>query len=119
MTIYFVEWYPVKKDSKRKYKTLMKKIHESLRKHKRDVPELLSYKTFEARGEGSLTSFVEMFEFANQESMDKFFGRFSKTPWLHALQLAFFELVPRRTMQTLVWTEFLKDQWLVRRNLRR
>jgi hypothetical protein len=62
--------------------------------------------------EGSLTSFVEMFEFAKQKNMNKFNGRFSKTEWLGTLQRAFFELVPRRTMQTLTWTPFLKDEWL-------
>jgi len=114
VTIYFVEWYLVKNDRKRKYKALMKKIHKSLRKHKRDAPELLSYKTYEAGREGALTNFVEMFEFANQKSMNKFFGRFSKTQWLRDLQRAFFELVPKRTMQTVTWTEFLEDEWLTR-----
>jgi hypothetical protein len=66
LTIHFVEWYAVKKDRKRKYKALMNKIHRSLRQHKREVPELLSYKTFDAGREGSLTSFVEVFEFANR-----------------------------------------------------
>ena len=112
VTIYFVESYTIKKDRKRKYKALMKKIHKSLRQHKRDVPELLSYKTFEAGKEGSLTRFIEMFEFANQKSMKKFFGRFSKTRWLRALQQDFHKLVPR--CPGLSWTEFLKDEWLVR-----
>jgi len=114
VTIYFVEWYSIKKDRKRKYKALMNKIHKSLRQHKRDVPELLSYKTFEAGTKGFLTSFIEMFAFANQKSMNKFFVRFSKTQWLRDLQQDFFELVPRRTMQTLTWTEFLKHEWLTR-----
>jgi hypothetical protein len=114
LTIYFVEWYPVKRDTRRKYKALMKKIHMSLRQHKRQVPELLSYKTFDAGREGSPTTFVEMFEFANQKSMNKFFGRFSKTQWLRTLQQHFFELVPRRTIRKLTWTELLKDEWLVR-----
>jgi hypothetical protein len=110
--IYFVESYAVKKDRKRKYKALMKRIHKSLRQRRRDVPELLSYKTFEAGKEGSLTSFVEMFEFADQKSMNKFFGRFSKTKWFRALQQEFHKLVPR--CPGLAWTEFLKDEWLVR-----
>ena len=114
VTIYFVEWYPLKKDRKQKYGVLMKKIHNSLHKRKRDLPELLSYKTFEGGREGSLTSFVEMFEFANQKGMNKFFGRFSKTEWLRALQQDFFELVPRRSVRTLTWTPFLKDEWLTR-----
>jgi hypothetical protein len=114
LTIYLVEMYPLRKDRKQKYKALMKKIHRSLHQHKRDVPELLSYKTFEAGREGSLTSFVEVFEFANQRSMDKFFGRFSNTQWLLALQQDFFEVVPRRTMQTFTWTEFLRDEWFTR-----
>lgn len=112
MTIYFVESYTVKKDRNRKYKALMKKIHESLRQHKRDVPELLSYRTFKAGKEGSLTRFVEMFEFANQKAMKKFFGRFPKTRWLGALQQDFHKLVPR--CPGLTWTELLKDEWLVR-----
>jgi hypothetical protein len=53
-----------------------------------------------------------MFEFANQKSMKKFFGRFSKTRWLRALQQDFHKLVPR--CPGLSWTEFLKDEWLVR-----
>ena len=113
MTIYLVELYTIKKDRKRKYGTLMKKIHKSLPQHKKDVPELLSYKTYEAGREGSLTSYVEMFEFANQKSMDKFFKRFSKTKWLRVLQQEFFELVPRRKMQAFTWTEFLRNQWFV------
>jgi len=114
LAIYSVEWYAVRKHRKRKYKALMKKIHKSLHQHKTDVPELLSYKTFEAGREGPLTNFVEMFEFANQKGMNRFFGRFSKTQWLRALQQDFFELVPRRTMQTLTWAEFLRDEWLTR-----
>lgn len=92
----------------------MKKIHKSLHQHNRDVPELLSYKTFEAGRKGSLTRFVEMFKFANQKGMNRFFGGFSKTQWLRALQQSFFELVPRRKIQTLTWTPFLKDEWLTR-----
>lgn len=114
MTIYLVEWYPVKKDRKRKYSALMKRIHKSLHQHRRDVPELLSYKTFEAGREGSVTTFVEMFEFGSQKSMNKLFGRFPKTEWLRALQKRFFELVPRRTIQEFRWSEFLKDEWLTR-----
>jgi hypothetical protein len=119
VTIYFVEWYPLKKDRKQKYSALMKKIHKSLRRHKRHVPELLSYKTFEGGGEGSLTSFVEMFEFANQKGMNRFFGRFSKTEWLRTLQKAFFELVPRRSIRTLTWTPFLKEEWFIRESSNR
>jgi hypothetical protein len=114
LTIYLVEAYPLKKDRKRKYKAVMKRIHRSLRHHKRDVPELLSYRTFEAGREGSLTRFVEVFEFANQKSMNGFFGRFSETRWLRALQQDFFEVVPRRTMQAFTWTEFLMDEWFTR-----
>jgi len=106
LTIYFVEWYAVRKDRRRKYEALMKKIHKSLHQHKRDVSELLSYKTFEAGREDSLTTYVEMFEFANQESMNKFLGKFSNTQWLRALQQAFFELVPRRFIRTLAWAPF-------------
>lgn len=116
LTIHFGELYAVKKDRKRKYKSLMKKIHKSLHQHKRGVPELLSYKTFESGREGSLTTFVEMFDFANQKSMNRFFGRFSKTQWLRALQQDFFELVPRRKMRRATWTEFLADEWLTRRS---
>jgi len=114
LTVYFVEWYVVRKDRRRKYKALMKKIHKSLHQRRRDMSELLSYKTFEAGREDSLTTFVEMFEFANQESMNKFFGKFSNTRWLRALQQAFFELVPRRSIRTLAWTPFLRDEWLTR-----
>jgi hypothetical protein len=112
LTVYFVELYVVKKDRKRKYKALMKKIHKSLYQHKRDVPELLSYKTFEARSRDSLANFVEMFEFANQRSMNRFFGRFSKASWVRALQQEFHKLVPK--CSGLTWTELLKDEWLVR-----
>ena len=107
-TIYFVEWYPVRKGGTRKYKDLMKKIHKSPCQHKRDVSELLSHKIFNAERESSLTSLVEMFQFVNQKSMNKFFEIFSKTTWLHDLQRDFFELVPRRTLPTLAWTEFLQ-----------
>ena len=109
MVVYFVEWYQVKKDRKQKYKALMKKIHRSLRKHKRDLPELLSYKTYEAGRAGSYTNFVEMFEFANQKSMNRFFGRFSKASWLRTLQHEFHKLVPK--CSGLTWKEFLKDEW--------
>jgi hypothetical protein len=112
LTIYFVELYVVKKDRKRKYKALMKKIHKSLHQHRRDVPELLSYKTFEAGRRGSLANFVEMFEFANQNGMNRFFGRFSKASWLRTLQQEFHKLVPK--CSGLTWTEFLKDEWLTR-----
>ena len=119
LTIYLVELYTVEKDRKRKYSALMKKIHKSLRQHKKDVPELISYRTYEAGTEGSLTSYVEMFEFANQKSMNRFFGKFSKMQWLRDLQQDFFELVPKRTMQVLTWIEFLKDEWLTDSTIQR
>jgi len=111
-TIFFVELYEVNKDRKSKYRTLMKKIHRSLRQHARDLPELLSYRTFEAGKSGVRTRFVEMFEFADQDGSKRFFARFSKTEWLRALQQEFHKLVPRCPGFT--WTEFLKDEWLVR-----
>ena len=90
----------------------MRRIHKSLRQHKSDLPELRSYKTFKAEREPSSTSFVELFEFANKESMDRFSGRFAKTLWLKTLQQDFFAVVPRRTMQVSTWSEFLNDEWL-------
>jgi hypothetical protein len=92
----------------------MRRIHKSLRQHRRDVPELLAYKTFEAGRDGSLRRFVELFEFKNQQDMNRFFGRFSKTQWLKTLQQDFFEVVPRRSMQVSTWNEFLGDEWFTR-----
>jgi len=112
VTIYFVELYVVKKDKKNKYKALMKKIHKSLREHAGDLPELLSYRTFEAGTEGPLTRFVEMFEFADQDGRERFFRRFSETKWLRTLEQHFHELVPR--CRKIAWAEFLRDEWLVR-----
>jgi len=114
LTICLVELYTIKKDRKRKYSALMKKIHRNLRRHKRSLPELLSYKTYEAGRKGSLTSYVEMFEFANHKSMDKFLARFSKTKWLRALQQDFFELIPKRKMKVSTWADFLANEWLTR-----
>jgi hypothetical protein len=114
MAIFFVELYEVNKDKKSKYGVLMKRIYRGLRQHAKDLPELLSYKTFEAGKEGTKMRFVEMFEFADQNGSKRFFGRFSKTEWLRALQQEFYELVPRSRMQVYAWTEFLKDEWLVR-----
>ena len=110
MTVYLVESYPVKKDRIGRYRAVMRRIHRNLRQHRRDVPELLSYKTFEAGRERSLTRFVEMFEFKNQHGMDRFFRRFPKTQWLKTLQQDFFKVVPRSTMQVSTWREFLSDE---------
>jgi hypothetical protein len=111
MTIYLVEVYPVKRNRMRKYRAVMRRIHRNLRQHRRDVPELLSYKTLKAGRERSLTRFVELFEFRNQQGMNRFFGRFPKTQWLKTLQQDFFEVVPRRTMQVSMWGEFFSDEW--------
>jgi hypothetical protein len=114
LTIYLVESYPIKKNRMRKYRAVMRRIHKSLRQYRRDVPELLSYKTFEAGREVSLTRFVELFEFKNQQGMNRFFRRFSKTRWLKTLQQDFFKVVPRRTMLVSIWSEFLSNEWFTR-----
>jgi hypothetical protein len=99
-----------------KYRTVMRRIHRNLRQHRRDVPELLSYNTFNAGRERSLTRFVELFEFTNQRGMNRFSRRFSKTQWLKTLQQDFFEVVPggRCRMQVSTWKDFLKGEWLSR-----
>jgi hypothetical protein len=114
LTIYLVESYPIKRSRTRKYRAIMRRIHRGLRQHQRDVPELLSYRTFETGKEGSERRFVEFFEFKNQQGMNRFFERFSKTKWLKTLQEDFFKVVPRRTMQASTWREFLSDEWLTR-----
>jgi hypothetical protein len=112
LTIYFVESYLIKKNRMLKYRAVMRRIHRNLRQHRRDVPELLSYKTFNAGRERSLTRFVELFEFKNQQGMNRFFGRFPKTQWLKTLQQDFHEVVPRCPGST--WKEFLSEEWLTR-----
>ncbi len=114
MSIFFVEVYVSEKENRGKYRALMKKIQKSLHEHSADIPELLSYRTFEAGTEGPLIRYVEMFEFPDQESRERFFGRFSGAKWLRGLSQEFFELVSDSKMQKLTWTEFLKDGWFSR-----
>jgi hypothetical protein len=48
LAAYLVESYAIKNDRKRRYSALMKKIHKSVRQHKKDVPELISYRAHKA-----------------------------------------------------------------------
>jgi hypothetical protein len=114
LTVYLVESYPVKKDRIGRYRAVMRRIHKGLREYRRDVPELLSYKTFEAGRQGSVRRFVELFEFTDQQGMNRFFGRFPKTQWLKTLGQDFFKVVPRRAIQMSMWNEFLSDEWFTR-----
>lgn len=114
VSVYTFEIYEVEKDRKRSYQLLMGKILKSLREHADEIPELLSYRTFESRANGSPTLSVELFEFADEESSEEFFGRFRNTPWLSSLQKEFFEIVDRSKMTVHTWTGFLEDDWFVR-----
>lgn len=114
MSVYLIQLYAVEKERRSKYRTLMKKIHANLRKHADDLPELVSYKTFEAGSEGPMIRFVEMFEFADQDGRERFFRRFSEARWLRTLSEHFHDVVDRSKLQNLTWTGFLKDEWFVR-----
>lgn len=114
MSIYLVQLYMVEKEKKSKYRALMKKIHANLRKHADDLPELLSYKTFEAGTEGPMIRFAEMFEFTDQEGRERFFRRFSQSRWLRSLADHFNDVVDRSRLQNFAWTEFLRDEWFLR-----
>ncbi len=114
MSVYLVQLYAVEKEKKSKYRTLMKKIHANLRTHSGDVPELVSYRTFEAGIEGPMVRFVEMFEFTDQTGRERFFRRFSEAKWLRSLAQHFGDVVDRSKVQNSTWTEFLKEDWFVR-----
>lgn len=114
MSVYTYEIYEVEKDRKRDYQILMTKIHTSLREHADEIPELLSYRTFEARAEGSRTLSVELFEFADERSSEEFFGRFRNTEWLKTLQKQCLEIVDPSKMTVHTWTGFLEKDWFVR-----
>ena len=114
VSVFVFEMYEVEKNKKRSYGVLMGKIHRSLREHADEVPELLSYRTYEAQANGSATMSVELFEFPNEEGSNRFFGRFSETEWLQTLQKQFFEIVDRQKMTVQKWTGFLSDKWFTR-----
>jgi hypothetical protein len=114
MSVYLVQMYMVERDKKSKYRTLMKKIHVNLRKHADDLPELISYRTYEAGVEGPMVRFVEVFEFTDQDGRERFFRRFAEARWLRALGEHFGDVVERARVQNLAWTEFLRDDWFVR-----
>jgi len=114
MSIYLVQTYAVEKEKRSKYRTLMKKIHGNLKKHSEDMPELVSYRTFEAGTEGPLIRFVEMFEFEDQDGRERFFRRFTEARWLRALAQHFGDVVDRARVENLTWTEFLRDEWFIR-----
>ena len=114
MSIYLVQTYAVEKEKKSKYRTLMKKIHANLKKHSDDLPELVSYKTFEAGTEGPLVRFVEIFEFEDQDGRERFFRRFTEARWLRALAQHFEDVVERARVENLTWTEFLRDEWFIK-----
>ena len=114
MSVHLFEMYQVEKDKKRSYDILMSKIHSSLREHADEIPELLSYRTFEARAEGSPMMLVELFEFVDEKGSSTFSGRFSETEWLRSLQKQFFEIVDRRKMMVYAWKGFLPKEWFTR-----
>ena len=114
MSIFLVQTYAVEREKKSKYKAMMKKIHQNLRKHADDLPELLAYRTFESGVEGPLIRFVEVFEFEDQDGRERFFRRFTEARWLRALAQHFGDVVDRSRVQNVVWTEFLREEWFVR-----
>jgi len=114
VSVYTFEVYQVEKDRKRRYELLIGRIHRSLREHSEEIPELLSYRTFEARPDGSPSLSVELFEFADEKGSEEFFGRFQNTAWLKSLQRQFFEIVDRGRMTIHTWTGFLENDWFVR-----
>lgn len=114
MSIYLVQTYAVEKGKRSKYGALMKRIHTNMRKHSEEIPELVSYKTFEAGEEGPLVRFVEMFEFADQDGRERFFRRFTESRWLRSLGRHFNDVVERARVENQVWTDFLEDQWFSR-----
>ena len=114
MSVFMFEVYEVEKGSKRRYELLMGKIHRSLREHADEIPELLSYRTFEAHPNGSPSLSVELFEFADEKGSERFSMRFRNTAWLKSLQKQFFEIVDRRKMTIHTWTGFLETDWFVR-----
>ena len=114
MSIFLVQTYLVEREKKSKYRLMMKKIHQNLRKHADDLPELLAYRTYEAGVEGPLIRFVEMFEFEDQDGRERFFRRFTEARWLRALSRHFGDVVDRSRVQNVAWMEFLKEEWFVR-----
>jgi len=114
MSVYLLELYPLENDKRSKYRVLMKKIHAGLRAHAEEMPELLSYRTFEAGSEGPMARFAEIFEFTDQDGRERFFRRFSEAKWLQGLAKDFYEVVDRSKMQNVTMSEFLKDDWLIR-----
>lgn len=114
MSIYLVQVYSVEREKRGKYRALMKKIHANLGKHSEDLPELLSYKTFEAGVEGPMIRFVESFEFTDQDGRERFFRRFTEAKWLRSLARHFEDVVERSRVENMVWSEFLRDEWFQR-----
>jgi hypothetical protein len=114
MSVYLLELYPLENEKRSKYRALMKKIHASLRAHAEEIPEVLSYRTFEAGSEGPMAKFAEIFEFTDQDGRERFFRRFSEAKWLQGLAKDFYEVVDRSKMQNVTLSEFLRDDWLSR-----
>ncbi len=114
MSVYLLELYPLQNEKRSKYRALMKKIHASLRAHAEEIPELLSYRTFEAGSEGPVGRFAELFEFTDQDGRERFFRRFSEARWLQGLARDFYEVVDRSKMEIVTLSEFLRDDWLIR-----
>lgn len=112
MTCCVVETYQVPEPDLPAYRALMKGIHQTLNAHRREIPELLSYRTFTAGDVDSGARFVELFEFATDEDRDRFFAKLGEADWLRALADRFHRIVPE--CPSVRWAGFLAEEWLVR-----
>jgi antibiotic biosynthesis monooxygenase (ABM) superfamily enzyme len=103
MTVFMVETYVIKPDKLEEFTALLKKFETYMKKHPDLFKEMKSHKIFSQLFGGNWGGYVEMTEFENLTSFEKWMKRIMQSDYMKTIYPQFMSLEVSGTHSMNIW----------------